>query len=210
MLLLAAWFSRTQSSLCCLCLCLCPIAMASMRIILLSTISQPQNESQRKTHFRAHFIMKIYMCCVYIYMELCIDSFVVSWKSVNLKLCVIREMCVEHLVNLFLSFPFYLAHFLELYSHGRHWMTHTHSLSLPVPVFSKIDNNSSVSWTENMNLSCIFDIQHAYAHIFMLIIGEKEKKSETRAWQNVLTLEMFFVAMCALTYTRFDIRIHSV
>lgn len=195
-LLLAAWFSLSH--------CFCPVfphlAMASMRIILLSTISQPQNETQRKTHFRAHFIMKIhiytidvYVCmycalyCVYIFTWNCELT---RWKSVEKawiwNFTVIREMCVEHMANLslllWISSIFVLFHIL-FDTHGRHWMTLAPPLSLSVP--EKVTTWAACTTTtpttttkyEFEPYNSTFDIQHAYAHIFMLIIKKRKQKT---------------------------------
>lgn len=140
------------------------LAMASMRIIVLSTISQPQNESQRKTHFRAHFIMKIHTRAHTLY--------TVTWNCVLTRsksvekawiwiFTVIRKMCVEHLANLSLSLSLYLARFCSIHilfdTHGRHWMT----LSPKKWQQQQRQQQQHRVQQENMNLCCTLGIRHS-------------------------------------------------
>lgn len=148
-------------------------AMVSLRIIVLSTISQPQNESQRKTHFRAHFIMKIHTHThwIYIYMELCIDSFEVGWKSVNLNLhCDSGN--VSWTLWKFVSLSFTLLFFSYSIWYTRSALDDT--ISKKVTTTTQPQQQHQRIQQKNMNLCCTFDIQHAYAHIFVLIINWKK------------------------------------
>lgn len=204
-LLFAAWFSLSLSLL------LFPlhthIAMASIRIILLlSTISEPQNESQRKTHFRAHFIMKkIYVYCIMYISDSCEkerDSETFRFGKYALstwQLSLFLLLAYSHAHN----FSYFIRHTRSTLNGTLSQKKKKGKTKWRQPT-APVENNRKYEFMP-------FNIQHAYAHIFMLII--KQKKIRECIVKHLKCMLLFFFLrhhvcyvafhMCALTYTRF-------
>lgn len=159
------------------------LAMASMRIIVLSTISQPQNESQRKTHFRAHFIMKIHTRAHTLYPRL---HGIVYWlvrsrlkkreseSSLWFGKCVLNTWQICRPLSLSLStslaFVLFISYLIHTVDIGWHYLQKSDN--------NNNDSNSSIEYNRKIWICAVhsaFDIQHAFAHIFVLIISWKKK-----------------------------------